>query len=401
MPLHTPALVFTAAVAICVLWPATLFLLNLRRYRLPPLPALGPPPAISVLIPARNEESTIRAAAESVLRSRDITLELIILDDHSTDRTAAIVTDLVTTSRGRLRLASAPPLPAGWNGKQHACAHLAKLARHDILCFLDADVELAPDALARMAAFLAAARADLVSGFPRQLTHTWLEKLLLPLIHYVLLSFLPMRAMRRTTSPACAAGCGQFMMVRREAYVAAGGHAAIRTTMHDGLRLPRLLRQHGRRTDLADLTTLATCRMYTNAADVWNGLAKNATEGIGSPARILPITFILVLGQVIPAMLAALLLATALFFAVAGGAFGMDVHFAPHARWALALLLTLVALSYIPRLLAAHRFRQSLGSALLHPLGVLALLALQWYALTRKLLGSPIPWKSRAYTRSA
>ena len=85
-------------------------------------------------------------------------------------------------------------------------------------------------------------------------------------------------------------GCGQFILARREAYRKTGGHAEIRATMHDGLLLPQLFRRHGFRTDIADLTYLATCRMYHNAGEVWRGLAKNATEGMAAPSRILPFT---------------------------------------------------------------------------------------------------------------
>ncbi len=97
-------------------------------------------------------------------------------------------------------------------------------------------------------------------------------------------------------------------MVRRDAYRKTGGHAQIRATMHDGLLLPQLFRRHGLRTDIADLTHLATCRMYHNASEVWQGLAKNATEGMASPARILPFTFLLFCGQILPFLLAVPLL---------------------------------------------------------------------------------------------
>ena len=132
----------------------------------------------------------------------------------------------------------------------------------------------------------------LVSGFPRQLTGSPLEWLLIPLIHFVLLGFLPLARMRKTTDPAFAAGCGQFFLCDREAYFKTGGHSGIKLTMHDGLRLPRLFREHGYRTDLADLTPLASVRMYTNTRDTWQGLAKNATEGIAAPGRIVPISII-------------------------------------------------------------------------------------------------------------
>ena len=278
----TPLAFYALAVAsmLCAITPAVLFVLNLRTYRTPALPLdLSALPAVSVLIPARDEAHGIEAAIASVLASRHLTFEVIVMDDNSTDNTAALVAAMAARDP-RVRLEQAPSLPLGWNGKQHACWALAHAARHDLFCFVDADVRLEPEALVRMAAFLEESRSALVSGFPRQVTETWMEWLLLPLIHFVLLGYLPIDQMRKGSDPAFAAGCGQFLMVERGAYFAAGGHAEIKSTMHDGLLLPRLLRQHGLRTDLADLTALARCRMYSNAGQVWRGLAKNATEGI-------------------------------------------------------------------------------------------------------------------------
>jgi hypothetical protein len=368
-----------ATVAVCALGPCLLFLWNLFLYR-EPAAAAAAAYEVSVLIPARNEESGIADAVHSVLASQSVTLELIVMDDSSTDRTAEIVRAL-EQSDGRVRLASAPPLPAGWNGKQHACHCLASLARYDRLCFLDADVRVAPDAIARMAAFMDGTGASLVSGFPREVTGTFLERLLLPLIHFVLLAYLPLDASRRhATQPGLAAGCGQFLLVQRTAWQRSGGHAAIRFTMHDGLLLPQSFRRAGYRTDIADLTRLASCRMYTSATQVWNGLAKNATEGMAAPARIVPFSILLFCGQVLPLpLLAAAFIAPPL---------------APYR----GLLALCVAASYLPRILAAVRFRQSWLGALLHSAGVAVLLALQWYALVRKLTGRTVSWKSRAYS---
>ncbi len=406
----------TIACLLCAILPAAIFCLNLRAYQPPPhgdqlhpdtsaLASQPPPqlPMLSLLIPARNEESGIAAAVHAALASTGVLLEVIVMDDNSTDRTAAIVRDIATTNPA-LRLEQAPPLPTGWNGKQHACWALANVARHDLLCFVDADVRLAPEAVARMAAFLASTRSSLVSGFPRQITLTWLEQLLLPLIHFVLLGYLPIPQMRSRQLPAYAAGCGQFLLVERAAYFATRGHAGIRATMHDGIKLPRLFRAHGFRTDLADLTPLATCRMYTNATQVWNGLAKNATEGMAAPAAILPATLFLLLGQVIPfALLLADLLRSAAsvprhaLLSPAGDVPHLPILAVPHP-WLTALLLLACCLAWLPRILAIRRFQQPALSALLHPLGILTLLALQWYALARTLAGARVTWKSRSYT---
>jgi hypothetical protein len=370
----------------CATVPAVLWVWNMLLYREPGCGSCSEtghcvlPDAVSVLIPARNEERVIAASITSLLASRGVQIEIIVLDDASTDRTAAIVRDFAARD-SRVRLESSPPLPGGWNGKQHACHALASMANSDVLCFLDADVRLAPEALAFMAAFLVRSGSDLVSGFPRQETETSLEWLLLPLIHFVLLSYLPLAGMRRSPAPGFAVGCGQFLMMRREAYRTTGGHAQIRTTMHDGLMLPQLFRRHGLRTDIADLTHLATCRMYQNASEVWRGLAKNATEGMAAPARILPFTFLLVCGQILPVLLALALLVS-------------PASFSATAR---SLIWGALAASFLPRLFSVWKYRQPLLSALLHPLGVGILLTLQWYALLRKLAGQHVTWKERAY----
>ncbi len=360
--------------------PAVLFFRNLRLYTAPPPPpeSADALPAVSLLIPARNEEAGIRATVEAALASEGVDLEIIVLDDHSQDATAKIVGEIAQRD-ARVRLESAPPLPDGWCGKQHACWELAGLATHPTLAFLDADVRLAPQGLGRAAAFLESSGADLISGVPRQETATLLEKLLIPLIHFVLLGFLPMGRMRASRHPAYGAGCGQLFLARRDAYDRAGGHAAIRETLHDGIRLPRAFRSAGLATDLFDATGVATCRMYRSAKEVWNGLAKNAVEGLGAPKTILPATVLLFGGQVMPVLLCILGLASLI------------------SPVALTLAALAAVAAYAPRLAAARRFRQSIPGALLHPLGICVFLAIQWYALARWLIGKPAAWKGRGY----
>lgn len=355
---------------VCAALPALMFVSNLRLFGRAPKDADAKLPAVSVLIPARDEERTIAGAIQSVLATDGIAVECIVLDDHSSDETASIVQDLARKDP-RVCLQSAPELPPRWNGKQHACHVLSLHASHDILCFVDADVRLTPDALPRIVSFLHASGASLVSGFPRQQTGTWLEALLLPLIHFVLLGFLPIGRMRQSVNPAYAAACGQLMMARRADYRASGGHAAIRSSMHDGLQLPRAFRLAGFRTDIFDATDVAVCRMYTNASDVWSGLAKNATEGLGAPSRIVPFTMMLLLGQVVPLLVA------------------------PWYPW-----FALIAfLGWWPRLRGVQRFQQPGASALLHSAGVILLVTIQWYALARKVLGKPPGWKNRVYAQ--
>ena len=141
--------------------------------------------------------------------------------------------------------------------------------------------------------------------------------------------------------------------------------------------MPRAFRAAGKKTDLCDATALASCRMYRGPAEVWRGLAKNAVEALASPRMIVQASLLLLGGQVLPVLLAAF----------AG-------WLSPAAR---SVALAALILAYAPRLVAVGRFRQSLAGALLHPVGVGVLTAIQWYALGRSLLRRPATWKGRRY----
>ncbi|REK15556.1 MAG: glycosyltransferase [Planctomycetota bacterium] len=361
--------------------PATVFALNLRRFKTLE-DASAPAVPVSILIPARDEEQSISNCLRAVLADDSNDMEVIVLDDGSIDRTAALVLELAATDP-RLRLEHAPPLPEHWCGKQFACATLADLASGELLLFIDADVRLAPGAVARLSTAMEQQGLDLLSGFPRQETITIVERMVIPLMHFILLGFLPLGRMRRSRHPAYAAGCGQLMMVRRSSYHRAGGHAAIRESLHDGLRLPRAFREAGLLTDLCDATDLAVCRMYRNAAEVIRGLAKNAVEGIAAPGLIVPATAVLLLGQVAPIVICV--------GALAAGSYPV-----------FATALAALGASLLPRWMATRRFGQSRLGAVLHPIGVLLFVAIQWYACIRSLAGGSPRWKGREYpTRSA
>ncbi len=358
--------------------PAFLFLRNRSLYLTPAEPGPGLLPQCSVLIPARNEESTIGDAIASVLQSRGAVFEVLVYDDESTDATAEVVGQIARCD-DRIQLVRSSPLPAGWCGKQYACHVLSEAAQYRWLFFMDADVRLSEDALTRVIGFMQKSGAALVSGVPAQTTGSFLERLLIPLIHFILLGFLPLERMRSSRDPALAAGCGQLFVAEREAYRRCGGHRAIGACLHDGVNLPRAFRAAGFATDVFDATDVAVCRMYRSNTEVWRGLSRNAHEGLGTPRLIGFATILLFGGQVLP------------FVLLAWGLF--------HPLPAVALLLAGagVLLAYLPRAFALKRFRQSLFGALVHPLGICALLAIQWQAFFRTCLGVAPHWKGRAY----
>ncbi len=362
---------------------ALLIVTNLFLFRrLPDLPG-NYGPAISVLIPARDEAANIAAVVHSVLASEDADFEVLVMDDGSQDATAEIVTKIAEKNR-RVKLLHAPKLETGWVGKPHCCYQLSRHARFPVLLFIDADVRLRKDALRRVSASMKNNKYKLLSGFPKQVTVSFAEKLIIPLIHFLLLGYLPILAMRKSGWAAFAAGCGQFIAVDRKAYQAVGGHRMIPESMHDGLTLPHVFRRKNYVTDIFDAGDIAECRMYDSLNSVWLGFKKNATEGMAK-VLALPVWTILLAGGHLAAFIALPWLLIK----------GTD-----HSEILLCLAIA-CALSIFQRGLLVLRFSQSWLGALMHPLGVAFVLMIQWSALFGKALGKPSGWRGRSYVSGA
>lgn len=331
--------------------------------------------AVSVLIPARDEEAAIQKSVAAALASEDVITEVVVLDDASTDGTADVVRAMAQ-SNDRVKLIHGKPLPTGWNGKQHACWQLAAAATHDRLVFLDADVRLSPDAISQLVRRQDRTGVALLSAFPHQETGTWLEKWIIPMMHFVLLGFLPLARMRASDHPAYASGCGQLFMTTKAAYATAGTHQAIAGSRHDGLKLPKAYREAGLTTDVVDGTDLAECRMYTDTGQVVRGVLKNASEGIANPRLIVPFSVILVGGAVLPIV--------ALAWAIAAG-----------KTVAIVISALAVVVSHIPRTIAAKHFRQPIFGVVCHVPATVTFVVLQWIALANAVRGKQIAWRGR------
>jgi len=378
---HVPLWLLFVSLSIAVA-AMVMTIINLRLFKpSPPAPAFDSGagttlPSLAVCIPARNEEPNIEACVRSVLDSDYPPLTVLVYDDQSTDQTPRIL-ERLKTADGRLKTVATRPLGAGWVGKQWACDQLGHAADADYLLFIDADVRISSDCLARSVALAAATRTDLLSTFPRQITLSLGERLLIPLIHFILLSYLPFPRMRSTSDPSASAACGQFILVRREAYLKIGGHGACRGSMHDGVKLPRAFRRAGFKTDLFDGTDVAECRMYQGLSNTWRGFTKNAFEGLGSVGLLVFLTVLHAVGHVLPWLVLGAL-------ALRGSLLSLPA--------AVAAAAVLVSLSQ--RLLLARTFRQSRLSALLHPVGVTMMTLVQWHSYVLALTGRR-GWKGR------
>jgi chlorobactene glucosyltransferase len=230
-------------------------------------------PPVSVLIPARNEADRIAASIKALLCSDYPCFELIVLDDDSSDGTADVAC-LAGRGDGRLRIVRGAPLPNGWLGKNWACHQLAGYASHELLLFTDADVLWQRAALAAVVSHRQSVQADLLTIWPAQQTGSFGERLLVPMIAFTLLAYLPVSWAHDPEKPLAAAANGQCLLFRASAYAAIGGHAAVCTNVIEDVSLAGRIKRNGLSLRMADARGFVCCRMYDGLRGVLDGYTK-------------------------------------------------------------------------------------------------------------------------------
>lgn len=344
----------------------------------PPEPSL-----VSIVIPARNERRNVERCLRSVLTARYPALEVLLVDDHSTDGTGDIAR-AIASGDPRLRVIESPPLPPGWFGKQWACAAGARAATGDILLFADADTEQSPDLVPRSVNAMRAMRADLLSVAGRQELGTLWERLLQPQIFMMLfLRYGGTEGVNRATRPENVIANGQCFLVRRETYHAIGGHEAVRENVAEDLMLAQATARAGRRVRFVLGPEQLSTRMYTSLRELIEGWGKNIYAGglHAAPFGALGRAFYPL--ALLSGPLFFLLPVVLLLLAILGVMPGALVWSAA----ATAALVTWWAVVY-------RQLEELPHYALLYPLGSAMLLYICLRALLR---GRRVEWKGRAY----
>ncbi len=228
-------------------------------------------PSVSLLVPMRDEAPWLVEHLPGLLAQSGVS-ELIVLDDQSRDCSAALARSILAGSATARVVAGTPP-PAGWTGKNWACAQLAAQASGQVLVFCDADVLLAPGAVAAVLEAMDEQRADVFSVFPRQLTGSLGEALLTPLIDDVLLCFLPFGLLSADV-PAAATANGSMLALNRRALSELAGFAAVRSEIVEDVAIARQARRAGLKLGLALGGTMVRTRMYRGYREAVTGLGR-------------------------------------------------------------------------------------------------------------------------------
>jgi cellulose synthase/poly-beta-1,6-N-acetylglucosamine synthase-like glycosyltransferase len=239
---------------------------------------------VSAIVPARNEEAVIAACVESLVGQEEIG-EVLVVNDQSKDRTGEIVRELMSR-RGKARLVESRELPAGWVGKNHAVWLGAEEATGEWLLFTDADAVHQKDSAAKALAIAAESGAAMVSFSPEQVMEKWYEKALIPYVYCRLASRFTYKEVNDLANKAAAAN-GQFLMIRRDAYDAVGGHASVAGELLEDVAVAKLMKSAGWRIWFGSGNGIVRVRMYRSFAAMWEGWKKNLYPLMGGKSEAL------------------------------------------------------------------------------------------------------------------
>ena len=354
-------------------------------------PPPSDPPLISVCIPARNEERNIRRCVEAVLDQDYPNLEVIILDDRSTDSTSGILAsirdalDATTRSAAKLHIISGSDLPAGWAGKPHALHQASASARGEWLCFIDADTFLASDALSSCYTKALETDADMFTIMTFQILGSFWERTVMPLVMTALSAgFSPRKVNDPNTKDAIANG--QFIMIKRSVYDAIGGHESVKDSIVEDKAISEQVKWNGHRLVVADGRRVAKTRMYTSLPEMWEGWTKNIYLGLRDRAGLLWLGAFLAF--VASVFLPFWPLLGLIWYLESGGWMAVTVVLESFLLWAYLL---------IARARIASEMKISPLFALTTPLGAgifgAMMLTSAWRVVSRK----GVTWKGRTY----
>ncbi|MFC1853501.1 glycosyltransferase [candidate division CSSED10-310 bacterium] len=298
----------TILLVILVVKCLTLIFVPLVAIRIPRLrpdtyPEVPPEaPEISVIIPARNEEKNIARVLSSCLNQDYERFEVIVVDDHSTDKTPEIIAALATDSEN-LKVVRPPPLPQGWLGKNHALFHGTLAAEKDHYLFIDADTWLHPLCLKQVCNHLVSTEADLLTIIPHVENKSFWERVVQPCIMKLIMLWFPGNLVNNPKSKVASAN-GPFLLFKKESYEHIGGHEALKDDIVEDLSLAKGIKAAGKKIAYVNAPDLQTIRMYTSLNEIWQGWTKNFYTGLNkNPIIVLLAIIFITLFFIMPVLL--------------------------------------------------------------------------------------------------
>ncbi|MCL5985980.1 MAG: glycosyltransferase [Actinobacteria bacterium] len=379
----TTILWYNSVVAVMLFVILLNFIKNLGELRLLSSYKLAPDlkrPFVSVLVPARNEERNIARCINSLIAQDYGNFEIIVLNDNSTDRTEEILSELAKTD-SRIRILKGRPLPHGWVGKNFACHQLYKAAKGEYLFYADADTWHHKSSLSNSIAAVLESKSDLITLLPTEIVESISERMIVPFMNFAVMCFFPLKKIYGSKNPLFSFSVGQYMLFRRSAYDAIGGHAAIPGEIVEDIVMGKRIKRFGFRQLLLDGKGMVYCRMYQSLKEVWRGFSKSLFAAF--KFKLPPLIFVIVTVD-------------ALFFApfffltymlIKGNFMSLNLF----------LLIAQVLLIFTIKALMSYRFNYSYLDVFMHPISIFHINMIAIYSIFLHVKGIGVVWKDRRY----
>lgn len=335
--------------------------------------------AVSVLIPARNEEANIMKCLRSVLKQNYDNFEIIVLNDNSIDRTEELIKSIYDK---RLKVIKGKSLEKGWVGKNFACHQLQIEASGKYLLFIDADTEMSSNCISDVVAFAEENKTGLLSIMPYEESITFWEKIVIPMLYFAVMAFLPVPLVEKSHRKEFSMGNGQFLFFNRECYDLIGGHESLKNRIVEDVWIARRVKEFGQKLIFADGTDLMKCRMYKSFSEVWNGFSKNFFAGLAfSVTGLITVVVSYFLLFVFPlfTLICSILISDKTIFILSVSAFIIPVFI---------------------RMTHSYKFNQPLMYSFLNFLSCLFLIAVSINSFRVLRFGKGANWKGRNYSEN-
>lgn len=357
-----------------------IFFKNIRKFSLPEY-ILKNPPLVSVLIPARNEAENIHRCLSSLSKQDYPNLEIIVLDDNSTDRTSEVVQEFAAKD-SRISLVNGAPLKKGWLGKCFACHQLAKQAKGDYFVFTDADTLHFGNTISKAFAALINNKLDALSIYPSQITVTFHERMTVPFINFAILSFMPLVLVKKAKSAFFSTGIGQFFLFKREVYEKFGGHESVKGEILEDIHISKQVKKFGYKIMVFDGSNNIFCRMYHNFDEVINGFSKFifAAFDYNGFMEMIAMSFFSIIFMV-PFLL-----------------LPMGVFIFSWSGRVITFTIIQICIILVIKIILSMRFKNRILDVLLTPVSVAYMVLIAGNSYFQAKLGKGIYWKGRTYS---
>lgn len=333
-------------------------------------------PFVSVLIPARNEERNIVGCVTSLSQSDYPRMEIIVLDDNSTDKTFEVAKKL-STGEKNLRVVKGKELPEGWTGKNWSCHQLSEVAGGEWLLFTDADTRHTSRSISVALASALESKSGFLTCIPGLIAKTWSEKLFMPIIHFAFLVLIPFKLLNIAKDSRLPLGIGPFILIKNDCYSRCGGHESIKGKIVDDMALAKKVKKDRGKISVIDGTDVVSLRFYTSFKSLWKGFSKNCYGALGGS-----------LYRLVGVFLGCYFLFIYPYLSLWG---------AIQAQQSVTLPLLQVLTISLTRIIMALRFKASLIFALLHPLSIIFVLSILLNSFRLSFFKKKFEWKERFY----